>query len=218
MRKIVLFFMILIVPSLVMAVQHPAPFFCESQGYNSAKVFILDYEGKDVYFVSNYSASIKNEDYLFMINFRWPVERIPNAYNSAPYNKIIDIKGLNQLEKNQIIQKILNQESFGNYNLTKSDIPDFDNYYIVTGKLSSYIYCTFPGGYKCSWINFQDEKCGLQYRKEIPCVKEGESIRTSFQQCCKGIPSYYSGNCPGCLPKCTSNIFKIILGFFRNII
>jgi len=72
--------------------------------------------------------------------------------------------------------------------------------------------CIFPDGNTCPEWDFFRGECGSQYVKEIPCRKLGESVITSFEECCEGyayIPRYMVGQ-TSCQP-----LSKVIIGEFK---
>ncbi len=50
--------------------------------------------------------------------------------------------------------------------------------------------CIFDDGKSCLTYEFRSGKCGSEYRKELPCVKEGEMV-FNFDKCCKGLEPYF---------------------------
>jgi len=46
--------------------------------------------------------------------------------------------------------------------------------------------CIFPDGNSCGQWDFYQDECGEEYKKEIPCKKEGEEL-TPGSQCCEGL-------------------------------
>jgi thioredoxin-related protein len=192
MKKIMLLCLVIVLAQIVSAAQDPAPYFCETQGYKSVDSFIIQYNGKDIQLLSD--TSLGNT--LFMLYFK------EEGVKSHPYNPITDVSGLSEIEKNEFIEGIKNEISFGNYKVEKVATEGYEGY-LIQGKYELLVYCNFPNGNSCSWEDFKNEKCGVQYRKEIPCVKEGDSIRISYQECCDDLSVYNPRpSCEGCLPVC----------------
>lgn len=52
-------------------------------------------------------------------------------------------------------------------------------------------YCVFDDENKCVAWDFYEGKCGVEYKKEIPCRKEGELLFSQFEECCEGLESSY---------------------------
>jgi hypothetical protein len=61
------------------------------------------------------------------------------------------------------------------------------NYTNPENRWSTNDYCNLPNNVTCSWTDFRSGACGQQYRKAIPCAKEGEIVYTGFQKCCNGL-------------------------------
>ena len=79
-------------------------------------------------------------------------------------------------------------------------------------------WCIFNDGTRCDALDFYEGRCGEKYIRELPCKKQGEQIKTAFEECCKGLEPLSSLGGPyECVPE--MNIFKkiwikFILPFF----
>ena len=49
--------------------------------------------------------------------------------------------------------------------------------------------CVLKDGSKCNSWEFYKGECGQEYRKEIPCKKEGEKVIAGIGECCFGLES-----------------------------
>ena len=49
------------------------------------------------------------------------------------------------------------------------------------------LYCSFDDDNRCLIDDFYSGKCGNEYRKELLCVKKGETVWIQFEECCGGL-------------------------------
>jgi len=54
-------------------------------------------------------------------------------------------------------------------------------------------FCVFDGENKCDGGDFLRGECGLEYKKDIACRPEGETLFSEFEKCCKGLESSGGG-------------------------
>jgi len=54
-----------------------------------------------------------------------------------------------------------------------------------------YSFCIFDENNKCDAREFYEGKCGLEYKKDISCRKEGEVLFSQFEECCEGLESSF---------------------------
>ena len=54
-------------------------------------------------------------------------------------------------------------------------------------------FCIFDENNKCDAIEFFRDECGLEYKKDIVCRKEGEILFSQFEKCCDGFESSSNG-------------------------
>ena len=52
-----------------------------------------------------------------------------------------------------------------------------------------YSFCIFDEDNKCDAREFLRDECGLEYKKDIVCRKEGETLFSDFEKCCNGLES-----------------------------
>ncbi|MCK5283865.1 MAG: hypothetical protein KAK00_10790 [Nanoarchaeota archaeon] len=215
MKKTLLILMLAVLVQLVSGAQDPGLVFCQLQGHDAVFSVTIQYEGKTVQFIPG---NHLNDEIIF------PVALRKEDKSGIGYFDVKEIYGLSDDEKKELIQKIENEISFGEYTIEK--VNTVDGYglgwlYKIVGDFEIFTYCDFPNGHDCKWTDFRDKKCGLEYMKEIPCIKVGESIRGSFQECCEGLEVYNPRpGCDGCLPICRvppNNVFIRLWEWIRSI-
>ncbi len=66
-----------------------------------------------------------------------------------------------------------------------------------------YGVCIFPDGKECEEWKFFRGECGVEYKKELPCKKAGEEIKTG--QCCEDLITIKNDD-PGPYEGCTGRV------------
>jgi len=72
-------------------------------------------------------------------------------------------------------------------------------------------FCVLNSQITCDSYAFFRGECGQEFRKPLPCVKEGETVFKQFEDCCEGTRPYLRRGTVG-QPTCQ----RLSKGFFTN--